>query len=62
MSNNWLDSLSENDKEELYINFWKYKDMHREELRKAIIGGMKFLKKTDMVGLNGDISRVQIEQ
>ena len=31
MSNsNWLDSLSEKDKEDLYINFWKYKDMSKD--------------------------------
>ena len=56
MSNNWLDSLSENDKEELYINFWKYKDMPRDEIRKAIIGGLHFLTTTDLVGLHGEIS------
>jgi len=61
MSNNWLDSLSENDKEELYINFWKYKDMPRDEIRKAIIGGLHFLTTTDLVGLHSEISRVQIE-
>lgn len=60
-NNNWLDSLSENDKEELYINFWKYKDMPRDEIRKAIIGGLHFLTTTDLVGLHGEISRVQIE-
>lgn len=62
MSNsNWLDSLSEKDKEDLYINFWKYKDMSKDEIRKAIIGGLHFLSTTDLVGLHGEISKVQIE-
>ena len=62
MSNsNWLDSLSEKDKEDLYINFWKYKDMSKYEIRKAIIGGLHFLSTTDLVGLHGEISKVQIE-
>ena len=62
MSNsNWLDSLSEKDKEDLYINFLKYKDMSKDEIRKAIIGGLHFLSTTDLVGLHGEISKVQIE-
>ena len=62
MSNsNWLDSLSEKDKEDLYINFWKYKDMSKDEIRKAIIGGLHFLSTTDLVKLHGEISKVQIE-
>ena len=62
MSNsNWLDSLSEKDKEDLYINFWKYKNMSKDEIRKAIIGGLHFLSTTDLVGLHGEISKVQIE-
>ena len=62
MSNsNWLDSLSEKDKEDLYINFWKYKYMSKDEIRKAIIGGLHFLSTTDLVGLHGEISKVQIE-
>ena len=62
MSNsNWLDSLSEKDKEDLYINFCKYKDMSKDEIRKAIIGGLHFLSTTDLVGLHGEISKVQIE-
>ena len=62
MSNsNWLDSLSEKDKEDLYINFWKYKDMSKDEIRKAIIGGLHFLSTTDLVGVHGEISKVQIE-
>ena len=62
MSNsNWLDSLSEKDKEDLYINFWKYKDMSKDEIRKAIIGGLHFLSTTDLVGIHGEISKVQIE-
>ena len=62
MSNsNWLDSLSEKDKEDLYINFWKYKDMSKDEIRKAIIGGLHFLSTTELVGLHGEISKVQIE-
>ena len=60
-NSNWLDSLSEKDKEDLYINFWKYKDMSKDEIRKAIIGGLHFLSTTDLVGLHGEISKVQIE-
>jgi hypothetical protein len=62
MSNsNWLESLSEQDRENLYINFWKYKDMSHDEIRSAIIGGLHFLTTTDLVGLHSEISRVQIE-
>ena len=58
---NWLNSLSEQDRENLYINFWKYKDMSHDEIRSAIIGGLHFLTTTDLVGLHSEISRVQIE-
>ena len=57
---NWLDSLSEKDRENLYINFWRYKDMSHEEIRNAIIGGLHFLTTTELVGMHNEISKVQI--
>ena len=35
--------------------------MSKDEIRKAIIGGLHFLSTTDLVGLHGEISKVQIE-
>ncbi len=60
-SNSWIDCLSQREREELYINFWKYKDMSHEEIRDAIIGGLHFLTTTELVNLHAEISKVQIE-
>ncbi len=60
-SSNWMDSLTELERENIYINFWKYKNMSHGEIRDAIIGGLHFLTTTDLVGLHSEISRVQIE-
>ena len=60
-SNSWIDCLSQREREELYINFWKYKDMSHEEIRDAIVGGLHFLTTTEMVNLHSEISKVQIE-
>ena len=62
MNNNWIDCLSQEEREGLYINFWKYKDMSHEEIRDAIIGGLHFLTTTDLVGLHSEISKVQISR
>ncbi len=35
MSSSWIDCLSQKEREELYINFWKYKGMSHEEIRDA---------------------------
>ena len=61
MSSSWIDCLSQEEREELYINFWKYKDMSHEEIRDAIIGGLHFLTTTELVNLHNEISKVQIE-
>ena len=61
MSSSWIDCLSQEEREELYINFWKYKDMSHEEIRDAIIGGLHFLTTTELVNLHAEISKVQIE-
>ena len=61
MSSSWIDCLSQEEREELYINFWKYKDMSHEEIRDAIIGGLHFLTTTELVNLHSEISKVQIE-
>ncbi len=61
MSSSWIDCLSQKEREDLYINFWKYKNMSHDEICKAIIGGLHFLTTTDLVGLHSEISRVQIE-
>ena len=61
MSSSWVDSLSEREREEIYINFWKYKDMSHDEICKAIVGGLHFLTTTELVSLHSEISRVQIE-
>ena len=61
MSSSWIDSLSEREREEIYINFWKYKDMSHDEICKAIVGGLHFLTTTELVSLHSEISRVQIE-
>ena len=60
-SNSWIDCLSQREREELYINFWKYKNMSHEEIRDAIIGGLHFLTTTELVNLHAEISKVQIE-
>ena len=60
-SSNWIDSLTELERENIYINFWKYKNMSHVEIRDAIIGGLHFLTTTELVGLHNEISRVQIE-
>ena len=61
MSSSWIDCLSQEEREELYINFWKYKGMSHEEIRDAIIGGLHFLTTTELVNLHSEISKVQIE-
>ena len=61
MSSSWIDCLSQEEREELYINFWKYKGMSHEEIRDAIVGGLHFLTTTELVSLHSEISKVQIE-
>ena len=61
MSSSWIDCLTIKEREELYINFWKYKGMSHEEIRDAIIGGLHFLTTTELVNLHSEISKVQIE-
>ena len=61
MSSSWIDCLSQEEREELYINFWKYKGMSHEEIRDAIVGGLHFLTTTELVNLHSEISKVQIE-
>jgi len=53
--------LSPEDKEQLYINFWKYKDMSQDEIRDAIVSGLIFLRSTQLVNLHAEISNIQIE-
>ena len=61
MSSSWIDCLSQEEREALYINFWIYKGMSHEEIRDAIIGGLHFLTTTELVNLHSEISKVQIE-
>ena len=62
MSNSsWLDSLTEEERDDIYINFWKYKNMTHKEIRDTIVGGLHFLTTTELVNLHAEISRVQIE-
>ena len=61
MSSSWIDCLSQKEREDLYINFWKYKNMSHDEICKAIIVGLNFLTTTELVSLHSEISRVQIE-